>query len=270
MSSIEASRRKRTKSRHETRLRASLDKSLQAYATAACAAGVSLMACAPPAAAKIVYTPANSYILPNKTLSLDLNRDGTADFLLSNTNVSTGTNSHGRWGHGSLKIKPQNSANAVWGKGSYASALRGGVRVGPNQHFQSGHGKMVRSHFSSGDFYPATFQSAGPWGDVTRRYLGLRFSIKGQLHYGWARLDVTVTYHGIYTVLSGYAYETVPNTPIVTGKTKGSAADVSGASQNTNSSLGPSSRPPASLGLLARGANGLDIWRKRRAICKLI
>jgi hypothetical protein len=263
MSSIEASRRKRAKNRHEIPLHASLDKNLQVYATAACAAGVSLLACAPPAAAKIVYTPANSYILPNKTLSLDLNRDGTADFLLSNTNVfSTNVGSHTRAGHGSLKIKPQNSINAVWGKGSYVSALRGGVRVGPNQHFQSAHGKMVRSGWISDEFYPATFASAGPWGDVTRRYLGLKFSIKGQPHYGWARLDVTVTYGGIYTVLTGYAYETVPNTPIVTGKTKGSAADVSGASQNTNSSLGPSSRPPASLGLLARGATGLDVWRK--------
>jgi hypothetical protein len=266
MSRSESSGRKRAKNRHEIPLHASLDKNLQVYATAACAAGVSLLACAPPAAAKIVYTPANSYILPNSTLSLDLNRDGTADFLLSNTNVSTGTNSHGRAGHGSLKIKPQNSVNAVWGKGSYASALREGVRVAPNQHFQSVHGKMVRSGWNSGEFYPATFASAGPWGDVTRRYLGLKFSIKGQLHYGWARLDVTVIYGGTYTVLTGYAYETVPNTPIVTGKTKGSAADVSGASQNTHASLWPSSHPPASLGLLARGANGLDVWRKRRAI----
>jgi hypothetical protein len=266
MSPTESSGKKYAKNRRQVALGASLDKNLHAYATAACAAGVGLLACTPPAAAKIVYTPANSYILPTGTLNLDLNRDGTVDFLLSNTNVSTGTNSHGRRGHGSLRIKPQNSANAVWGQRSYASTLRAGVRVGPNQHFQSGHSKMVRSHFSSGDFYPATFASNGPWRDVTRRYLGLKFSIKGQPHYGWARLDVTVTYHGIYTVLTGYAYETVPNTAIVTGKTKGAPADVSGASQNTQTSFGPNSRSPASLGLLARGASGLDIWRKRNAI----
>jgi hypothetical protein len=267
MSRDESLSRKRAKNRPQTPLPSSLDKNLQAYMTAACAAGVSLLACAPPAGAKIVYTPANSYILPNRTLNLDLNHDGFADFLFSNTNVlSTGTGSDTRAGHGSLRIKPQNSANAVWGKGSYASALRAGVRVGPNQHFQSVRGKMVHSAFNFQVTYGVTFASRGPWGDITRRYLGLKFSINGQPHYGWARLDVTVTWGGIYAVLTGYAYETVPNTPIVTGRMKSPAADLSGTSQSTHASLGASPRTPAGLGLLARGAIGLDIWRKRRPI----
>jgi hypothetical protein len=100
----------------------------------------------------------------------------------------------------------------------------------------------------------------------------LKFSIGGQTHYGWARLNVTVTFTGLfksggtYAVLTGYAYETVPNTPIVTGKTKGAAADVSGTHQSTTPHHSRQVRaPPASLGLLARGAAALDIWRKRPA-----
>jgi hypothetical protein len=207
----------------------------------------------------IVYTPANSYILPNKTLNLDLDHNGISDFLLSNTQYSS---TFRRQGHGSLKIQLQNSANAVWGTGTYASALRAGVRVGSNKHFRSAHGKMAHSAWfrSSGGY---GFNSQGPWVDVTRRYLGLKFSINGKTHYGWARVNVTVTYGATYAILTGYAYETAPNTPIVTGKTKGSAADVSGAVQNASAWFDPSKRPLASLGLLAQGAGALDIWRKQ-------
>jgi len=260
MSHTESSVKKRVQSRPRAPLHASLDKNLNAYVTAACAAGVSMLACAPPAEAKIIYTPANTYILPNSTLHLDLNHDGNPDFLFSNTNYR---GSFSRTGHGSLNIKGQNSVNAVWGTGAYASALRAGVRVRPNKHFQSGHFKMAGSRWIGGS-NGSSFTSHGPWADVTRRYLGFKFSIKGKLHFGWARLNVTVTYTSTYAVLTGYAYETVPNTPIVTGKTKGAAADVGGAGESAPASFMQSKRPPASLGLLAQGASGLDIWRKRR------
>jgi hypothetical protein len=268
MSPIASSDRKRPKHHPQTPLPASLNKNLQAYVTAACGAGVSLLACSAPAAAEIVYTPANSFILPKTTLSLDLNHDGTVDFQFSNIASKLGSGYNGK---GSLIIRPSNATNAVWGKGSYASALARGVRVGPNQHFQGGHGKLVRSSWGQGEGGYANFYSHGPWADATKRYLGLKFSIGGKIHYGWARLNVTVTFAGlsnpggIYAVLTGYAYETVPNTPIVTGKTKGAAADVSGTHQSTQAPFPPSPRPPASLGLLARGAGALDIWRKPQA-----
>ena len=69
MSPTESSGKKRAKHRPQTALAASLDKNLHAYVTAACAAGVSLLACSAPAAAEIVYTPANSFILPKSTLT---------------------------------------------------------------------------------------------------------------------------------------------------------------------------------------------------------
>jgi hypothetical protein len=37
--------------------------------------------------------------------------------------------------------------------------------------------------------YPCT-STAGQWLDTKNRYLGLQFVIKGQVHYGWARLTV--------------------------------------------------------------------------------
>ena len=69
----------------------------------------------------------------------------------------------------------------------------------------------------------------GPWvgkgNGVGNRYLGLKFVIHGKVHYGWARLSVTLGHHWQYgdvsATLTGYAYETIPNKAIITGKTKG-------------------------------------------------
>ena len=60
------------------------------------------------------------------------------------------------------------------------------------------------------------------WRNEKRKYLGFSFVIKGQTHYGWARMNVIgCSANGISAVLTGYAYETVANKPIITGKTKG-------------------------------------------------
>jgi hypothetical protein len=114
MSPTELSGRKRAKNRPQAALGASLDKNLHAYVTAACAAGVSLLACAPATEAKIVYTPANSYILPKGTLNLDLNHDGTVDFQLSDLAIrGSGSVYNGR---GTLTIRPSKAAKCSVGK----------------------------------------------------------------------------------------------------------------------------------------------------------
>ena len=85
----------------------------------------------------------------------------------------------------------------------------------------------------------------GPWVHANERYLGLKFVINGEFHFGWARLDVNCDYpHPINARLTGYAYETIPNQPIVTGDT-----------QETNVS------DRGSLGNLARGAAALSNGR---------
>jgi hypothetical protein len=69
-----------TRKRTPSRLSESLDKSLLSYAVAAGAAGVGVLALAPAAHAKIIYTPANVTIVPNQAMGLDLNHDGIRDF----------------------------------------------------------------------------------------------------------------------------------------------------------------------------------------------
>ena len=55
----------------------------------------------------------------------------------------------------------------------------------------------------------------GPWQQLTDSYLGLRFQIGSQQHYGWARLDVDIVFP--YFTIKDYAYEATPNTSILAG-----------------------------------------------------
>jgi hypothetical protein len=234
---------------------------LDMYALAACAAGVGVLALAPSAEAKIVYTQTWVEIPPRQTLSLDLNHDGASDFKLSNMFYQSGGNTS----QGTLKILPTNS-DMVWttsGNGG-AAALRAGVRIGPKRKFKSGPEVMATQNVFcvSGNCRSV---SGGPWVNVAHRYLGLKFLIKGKIHYGWARLDVTITSRGVYAALTGYAYETIANRPIVAGKTRGEAVDIKSVGRNIPA-VSPELLPrPATLGVLAQGARGLDVWRNRKA-----
>src|SRR5579863_8098659 len=72
--------------RKTANLSKSLNQQLNSYAVAATAAGVSVLALGQPAEAKVVYTPAHVVISKlHPHYYLDLNHDGTKDFLLSHT-----------------------------------------------------------------------------------------------------------------------------------------------------------------------------------------
>jgi len=196
---------------------------LSAYAIAATSAGVGVLALAGSAQAKIVFTAVTMRIT-NATI-LDFNRDHKPNFLFS-TSFWNETSSDGGW----LGVAPVGAQNRIWGTGKYASALSSGVLVGPNKKkFQQGHGRMLG--WAKGWWGSS---STGPWEKVTRGYLGLKFVIQGKTHYGWACISMKP---GWYVV--GYAYETIPNKPIITGKTRGPDA---------------TALEPASLGHLARGS----------------
>jgi len=100
----------------------------------------------------------------------------------------------------------------------------------------------------------------GAWADsgkpVNDRYLGLKFLINGKIHYGWARFNVKIYRNPestVRAVLTGYAYETIPNKPIIAGRTK-ATGKVSKVEQSTAQN--------ATLGMLAQGEPALSVWRR--------
>ena len=171
----------------------------------------------------------------NHEYKFDLNRDGFADFTID-------WKRHSSFFFESLWAVGQKSGNSIMGTrhSSYALLLKAGTRIGPKDFFK-GSGLMVQLR---GGGYKSNYSSG--LGYLQNCYLGLKFLIKGKTHYGWARLNIKAQKTGITALLTGYAYETVPNKPIIAGKTHGE--DVITVQ-------------PASLGYLARGASAIPAWR---------
>ncbi len=231
------------------------------YALAASAAGVGVIALTPPAEARIVYTPANQTIPVGGRVALDLNHDGITDLTIFihygfdghdgyNTTYET-LNASGRGGR-SASGRPD---GAAWCSGYAVSPLPTRVLIGNNA------GKFSRensSYLSMANWFrvvhttKGTYKShsRGNWRNVTDRYVGIKFSINGQTHYGWARLTVKIE-HGISATLTGYAYETVADKPILIGNGRLQSEETS--VNTVGNSLGGG---PHGLGSLALGAQG--------------
>ncbi len=224
--------------RRPSRISESLHQRLNSYALAASAAGVSLLAFAKPAEGKIVYMRAHQPIALNTQVNLDLNHDGITDFTFKD-----GWGQIDRVGYLCLDAFWR---NGVWASqaGYIASALPAGIRVSSNAPFAPGSMEQMAAIMNTG----GQSSDFGPWCGVRNRYLGLKFAIGSSTHFGWARLSVACLPTGILGTLTGYAYETIPNKPIITGKTKG--PDVI-------------TLQDATLGHLARGASAIKSWRQR-------
>jgi hypothetical protein len=232
----------------------SIGQQLNTYALTASAAGVGALALAQPAEAKIVYTPAHVQIPFCDTFNLDLNHDGISDFTFYACSS----------GHaGGMGLLTTSQANFIWGEKNSASALKPGFEIRPNKaHFQPKHGVMA--FWGCNTSINHTCSSGGNWLNVKNRYLGFQFLIKGKVHYGWARLTVTFK-QKITATLTGYAYETVPNKPIIAGKTKGlDNANIA----EPNAALSIRDPKTATLGALALGAPGLSIWQREEPATK--
>ena len=117
------------------------------------------------------------------------------------------------------------------------------------------------------------YSDVGPWvgkgNGVRNRYLGLKFVVDGEVHYGWARLSVTLGHdrqHGdVVGTLTGYAYETVPDKPIIAGRITGPDVITMQAETGEITPPAPLVAPacaPVTLGVLAKGALALDLWRR--------
>jgi hypothetical protein len=198
------------------------------YTLAASAAGVGMLALAPqPAEARVVYTPAHQVIGEESSYALALNHK-TPDFIISNTRCHQGTSrgscQDGYWA--ALNVAEASNpwaGNAVEGTigNSYlAAALKRGARIDNARRFIRG-AVMVSQCVG---FCATTTRTVGPWRDVTDRYLGLKFMINGKIHYGWARLSVSVKSFTITATLTGFAYETIPNKSIRAGQEHGQSA----------------------------------------------
>jgi len=139
--------------------------------------------------------------------------------------------------------------------------LGGGVVIGPAIEGWGSGGVMLYGIYSTYQFRGFTICS-GWWAKTHNRYLGLKFMISGQVHYGWARLSGSCpSWDDPELQLTGYAYETIPNKGIKAGQQVEGKFD---ESVNTTDEPTPTAVPvptSPSLGMLANGAQALRQWR---------
>ncbi len=260
-------------SRKTFKISDSLNRQLNTYAQVAAAAGVSVLALAGASEAEVVYTQTYQVTHSGFPLYIDLNHDGINDFMLRTTYYA---------GTAGLEVGLDASGiadNLVAGRrfrssGGYffsaASALHAGAQIGPKGNFSVRFPFMAVEQFNR---IGTQYSDLGPWAGkgkgVRSRYLGLKFVVDGEVHYGWARLSVALGHQrqhdDVIGALTGYAYETVPDKPIIAGRITG--PDVITVQPETGEITPPAplvapAPVPAALGLLAKGALALDLWRR--------
>ena len=233
---------------------------LNAYALAAGAAGVGMLALSQPAEAKIVHTLANIPIVENGgVVELDLNHDGINDFGFSLAYTTEKRRVPEGFHQTSMTVAPVQQSNRVVGiqKKGYepeAFALGHGKTVGPKSPFPPEHSAASMWACAGGT---SGGGCGGQWLGKKEAYLGLKFVIKGKVHYGWVHIQQAGE---TYPTIIGYAYETIANKPILTGATKG--PEEVGADQTASVSA---PKQPATLAMLALGAPALSIWRREES-----
>jgi hypothetical protein len=233
----------------------SLERRLLAYA----AAGAGAIGCIPSAHADIVYTPAHS-VVTNAGLRLDLNNDGITDFNITNIGSFFARN---------LQVNGnQNPGAGILREPDFeALPLSSGAPIGldspePFARVQSRSLKMARAYCSCQN--SEGYYVVGVWANTTDKYLGVRFEFNGQAHFGWVRLSVKASPYGkptIQVTLTGYAYETTPNTSINAGD-QGPDSKLRGALLDNKTIRPVRAESSGSLGQLSLGANGIDVWRR--------
>jgi hypothetical protein len=165
------------------------------------------------AQAQVVYTDVNpdySHDAPQNNgfavYELDLNNDQTVDFALVSRDTVT-ANSTIR-----LTLAAPYGANAIAGvtpsNYDYALALDINSMVDSTLNWIAATNTMAYN-----------VDSANPydenWNGVTDKYLGLKFVVGANTHYGWARLDSYAI--GDSIVVKDYAFNATPNGGIMTG-----------------------------------------------------
>jgi hypothetical protein len=228
----------------------SLHRDLTSYALAASVAGVAALSVAPPASAQIVYTPAHQMIGSGEKLFIDLNHDGIKDVMIREIPFINPC----CFPSNSVQAVPAPSGGAIQLGNFYGGAapLAAGALIGDGFRFDTSAVNMMNATDTYGYRY-------GSWADAPPSFLGIRFNIQGETHYGWARIDLKLDGYPTFVdvMLSGYAYETQPNVSIRAGDRGENDENAQGGDEKPPSRpvtpQSASSGSAATLGALARG-----------------
>lgn len=143
--------------------------------------------------------------------NLDLNNDGIIDFIITSASNDDwewlGISQDSNTGNGIVSVEP-------WF--TYTLPLNSGQEIYNLREYRNGEFYGAGALFSIGDCYHGGGKDCSyNWENKVDKYLGLKFSINEETHYGWALLDIKSLTHW---VIREYAYNATPNKPILAGQ----------------------------------------------------
>jgi hypothetical protein len=260
-----AARRSFPQVKQPARLPQALQRSLNAYAVSAAAAGVAVLACASPAQGAPVCKYPSAAIHSNNAFPLNPIGVGPAPFFVAQSTLryflsTTGVSSL-RWWNRGFFTPNSGGATVLLAANSLPADVAPGAEIGPGGQFGAGasygmlftYGKGNLSHVQGGG---TKQKHRGNLSLTQESYVGFQFSQSGSMHYGWARLAVSFHNSGaskqsVLHVLS-FGYESTPNVAIAAGSCSASEQADSGAPGRSSAASSG-----ASLGALALGSAGL-------------
>ncbi len=188
-------------------------------------------------ASKIVYTDVNpdSVILKSEidSFKLDLNNDGITDFEFDRFHiVLCDDNFLGTWAYESnLYIKPASGNNSIMTSGSnFPLALDSSTAIAKDSLWATTSQVLLDgATYATGHCITTLPTIHGYWLNVSDKYIGFKFIKANNTYYGWARLSSSYSraplpYHNLIVdgqlILKDYAYNSIPDQPILAGQTK--------------------------------------------------
>jgi hypothetical protein len=244
-----------------------LDHRLAAYALVATAAASGVPAFAQAASDPIVFTPAiatgigatdsaaperNSIVYTPASINFfgDFNQHQVIDIDFTSENVANITINVS--GHYSISFGGSSTfvrAGASWQGSVMPHVLAYGNHIGASAKF-AGQGEVIYSVWSRAHDQHVC---RGVFRKTQSGYLGVRFSISGETHYGWIALSANCGPGGkgggtnVSGTITGYAYNKVPNEHIDAGQT-------SSESEEKREETKPSMPEPGTLAALSLGS----------------
>ncbi len=147
--------------------------------------------------------------------SLDINNDGLFDVRFSGNRTYSGG-----WGPAptsavysvSLKVTPLNGSEIKTNSTGFPLKMDQNDSVNSDGTWNNAAGQILCARSSSAS-------PSGNWSGFTNAYLGLKIISGGQTHYAWVRMGVSLTMRGssFITTIKDYAYNSIPNSPILSG-----------------------------------------------------
>ncbi|SRR5579872_136306 len=245
--------------RARAQLAVKIEQNLKTYALAASAAGVAVLACNAPAEAAPVCKTVDALMVFTATFGLSPANQLVPALNLAqsyhtfSTHTSTGIN-RGFFTRNVPGAQPVVTSNGL------VAALASGANIGPGGQFGDGVSYGLIFTFIP-DYGATTNHHRGNVEFGKTNFLGFKFLISGQAHYGWVSLVSTIVKRNsrtphVNTEIVAYGYESTPNTAIAAGScgTSSHATRVEGSHGAAET---------ASIGALALGAQGIPAWRQK-------